>query len=79
MQSPGGVLCKKGIHKKVCNIYRKALVLESFFNKVASWRHVALSKKILAQVFSREFYKIFTKKYFEEHLQMPASVEAHIF
>ena len=46
MQSPGGVLCKKGVHKKVCSVSRKALVLEFlFFNKAADWRPAALSKK----------------------------------
>ena len=45
MQSPRGILCKKGIYKKVCNVYRKALVLEPLFNKVAGRRTAALSKK----------------------------------
>ena len=46
MQSPGGVLCKKGVHKKVCSVSRKALALEFlFFNKAADWRPAALSKK----------------------------------
>ena len=81
MQSPGGVLCKKGVHKKVCSVSRKALVLEFlFFNKAADWRPAALSKKkkIPAQVFFCEFCKISKNKYFEEQLRTPASsAKAH--
>ena len=79
MQSPRGILCKKGIHKKVCNVYKKHLCWSPFSIKLPAGGPQLYQKKIPAQVLSRGFCKIFKNKYFEEHLQMPACIEAHFF
>ena len=46
----------------------KHLCQSLFFNKVAGFRPVTLLKKILAQVFSCELYRISKNIFFTEHL-----------
>ena len=55
---------------------RKHLRQSLFLNIVPALSHEAwnfIKKEILAQVFSREFCKIFNNAYFEEHLRTTAS------
>ena len=55
-------------------MYRKTPAPESLFNKVAGLRPATLlKKKILAQVFSCEFFEICENTFFTEHLWTTAS------
>ena len=60
--------------KGACKFHRKAPVLESFFNKLTGLRLATSLKKTPTQMFSGEICEDFKNPYFEEHLQMAASI-----
>ena len=57
------------------SVCRKTPVLQSYFNKVAGFQPASFLKKTLTQVLSCEICETFKNTYFEEHLQMTASIK----
>ena len=67
------VFWKKMYSKKFRKFHRETPVLESIFNKVADLLQV-FKRETPTQAFFYEVYKTLKSTYFEEHLQMTASV-----
>ena len=70
MKQPLQVLRKKGVIKNFAKLTGKHLCQSPLFNKVAS---NFIEKETLTQVFSCEFYKVFSHIFLTEYLRVTAS------
>ena len=61
--------CARSSFLKLCNLHRKTLVLEPFFNKVADL-HASnfIKKRLQYRCFPMNIVKFLKNTYFEEHL-----------
>ena len=67
-------LCMKGLTRYFRTSYDKnSGIFVDLFIKVEGLRFVTLLKMAPAEVFSSEFWEIFKKSYFTEHLRVTAS------
>ena len=72
-KQPQEVFCKICVLRNLAKFTGKHLYQSLFFNEVAGSRGKFIKKKILTQVFSREFCQIYKKTFLTEHLQATAS------
>ena len=70
MKQPLQVLRKKGVIKNFAKLTGKHLCQSPFFSKVAS---NFIEKETLTEVFSCEFYKVFSHIFLTEYLRVTAS------
>ena len=73
------VFCKKVVLKNLTVFTGKHQFSILSLNKVLSLQVASLGTKMIAQMFSSEFRKIFKNTYFVEHLQTTISVVLYIF
>ena len=53
----------------ICNIHRKSMCWSLFLIKLKTWGHAFLSKKTPTQAFFQEYWEMFKKNVFMEHLR----------
>ena len=71
-----GCSIKKGVLENFAKLTGKHLCQSLFFNKVVGLRPPTLFKKILAQVFSCEFYEISKNTFFYRTLPVAVSADS---